>query len=79
MPLELSIPDPSLTPFYRWGATIVDELAAYNAPIPPAEDQWKQWAEQVYAIPEVVEAGCPSPRDYTDWRAWGLAFRQVTG
>jgi len=80
MSLSLALPNPLRTPFSRWAPVMVEELAAYNVPIPPADEtDWLPWATQVYALPELLDAGCPNPHEFSSWQSWGSALLQVTG
>ncbi len=76
--LTLNLPNPSVTAFAKWAAILVEQIAGYNVPNPVSEAEWLQWATQVYAVPEMVEAGMSDPRAFADWTSWATNFMQVT-
>lgn len=77
MSLSIVPPDPRGLTFAHWSSLLQEELAAYNAPRPADEDTWRDWAVQIFALPELTNLGLADPRGYDDWRRWAADIIQV--
>lgn len=78
MSLVFFAPNPTGLSFTRWSATLCEELAGYNLPNPVSEGSWRDWAEQLFAIPELVELGVADPRGFATWWEWAANVSQVS-
>lgn len=72
--VDLIVPNPYATPWWRWSAWLVEELTTYNVPNPVTEDLWQNWAIIIFAIPELVEEGIADPRNFGSWQDWAASF-----
>lgn len=71
---SIVVPDPSFSDFISWANFVTQQLLGYNIPS-PVTDQWKTWAQALFATPDINGRGCPDPSRYTDWRAWASQAR----
>lgn len=68
-----ALPDPNTVQFTVWANVASEQLASFDAPIPPQDDKtWADWAAQLCGS-EVSGATLPEPYGFTDWRSWACA------
>lgn len=61
-----------------WAETMILPLSKLILPprlVPPMT--WKDWANQLIQLPEILALGPPQPDKYQDWREWAFQFNQV--
>lgn len=64
--------------FADWADQMSVEILRFGPPPAVAnEDAWRDWADEVVAIPAIGRLQPPNPSDFVDWRDWAVLLYEL--